>query len=110
MSELVKEATDMNLNDLVMEHEALVIDCWAPWCAPCRMIAPAVENLAGKYRGRIAFAKLNTDRNPLTPREYGIMGIPTLLIFKNGELVHRIVGALPENILENEILKALDMG
>jgi thioredoxin len=81
----------------------VVVDCWAPWCAPCRAIAPVVEQLAKDYRGRVVFGKLNVDENPETQYRFGIMAIPTLLVMKKGQEVDRIVGALPKNELESRI-------
>ncbi len=79
----------------------VVIDVWAPWCGPCRMIAPVVEELAKEFAGRAKFVKLNSDENQRVPSQYQIQGIPTLLFFKNGQLVDRVVGAVPkQNILQ----------
>ena len=88
-------------------HTLVIVDCWAPWCAPCRMIAPIIEELAREYSGKIAFAKLNVDENPKTASQHRIMAIPTLLIFKNGELADQIVGVIPKDILEARIKKYL---
>ncbi|MGC8817227.1 MAG: thioredoxin [Candidatus Hadarchaeum sp.] len=93
--------------ELVKRHPLVVVDCWAPWCGPCRLIAPIVEELAQKYAGRITFGKLNVDENPTIASEYQIMSIPTLLMFKQGRLVDRIVGALPKNALETRIARLL---
>ena len=101
------EVTDANFDETIKKYPAVVVDCWAPWCVPCRMIAPAIENLAKKHKGKIVFGKLNTDENFGTARKFGIMSIPTLLIFKDGKMVHRLIGALPEPVLEQEILKVL---
>ena len=79
----------------------VVVDVWAPWCGPCRMIAPVVEELAKEFAGRAKFVKLNSDENQRVPSQYQIQGIPTLLFFKNGQLVDRVVGAVPkQNILQ----------
>jgi len=79
----------------------VVMDIWAPWCGPCRMIAPVVEELAKEFAGRAKFVKLNSDENQQVPSQYQIQGIPTLLFFKNGQLVDRVVGAVPkQNILQ----------
>lgn len=99
--------TDENFHQFISSHENVVIDCWAEWCQPCRLISPIVEELAEKYAGRIWFGKLNVDENQITAMEYSIMGIPTLLIFKNGSLVDQIVGFMPKRIIEAKLLSAL---
>jgi len=101
------EVTDSTFNEVIRKNPLVVIDCWAAWCAPCRMIAPVVEELAGDYKGKIVFGKLNVDSNMETAGEYGIMSIPTLLVFKNGRLVDQIIGALPRVRLESKITKHL---
>ncbi|MGL4648964.1 MAG: thioredoxin [Caldilineaceae bacterium] len=83
----------------------VLVDFWAPWCGPCRMIAPSVERLAGKYAGRAVVAKMNVDENPLTPGQFGIRGIPTLLIFKGGNVVEQIVGAQPYDQIEQRLAR-----
>lgn len=84
---------DSNFDQNVLQAKTLVlVDFWADWCGPCRMVAPIVEELAGEYEGRISFAKLDVDRNPKTASKYGIMSIPTLLIFKDGNPISNIVG------------------
>jgi len=97
--------TDSNFKQMLSEHENLVIDCWAAWCGPCKMIAPVIEQLAKEYSGKVTFGKLDVDKNPRVPTQYGIMGIPTLLFFKNGKLVDRIVGAAPKPMIEQAIQK-----
>ena len=98
------EVSDSNFQAFVERFPMAVIDCWAPWCAPCQMIAPAIEELARKYKGKIAFGKLNTDENMGVAMQYRIMSIPTLLIFKDGKYVDRIIGAMPKPMLEQQIL------
>lgn len=106
-------AKPMEVNDRDFESEVLkaeepvLVDFWAPWCGPCRAVAPIVEELAGEYTGKVKFAKLNTDDSPQTPGKYRIMGIPTLIMFKSGKEVGRIVGARPKGDLKREIDKAL---
>ncbi len=101
------EVSDENFHEFISKYENVVIDCWAVWCYPCRVVSPIVEELAKKYAGKIVFGKLNVDENQMTAMEYGIMSIPTLLVFKKGELVDRIVGALPKKLIEVNILRAL---
>ena len=100
-------ATDDKFGDMIQKYPLVVVDCWAPWCAPCLMVAPIVEELAKEYQGKIVFGKLNTDENRETMRKYSIMSIPTLLIFKSGKLVDRSVGAMPKEVLEPDITKHL---
>lgn len=88
------EVTDANIQSLLAKGQPLVIDLWAPWCGPCKMMLPIVDELANEYEGRIVVGKLNVDDNPDTCEQYGIMNIPTILFFKNGELVDRHVGAV----------------
>jgi len=107
-SEPVLELNSSNFDEEVKKHPLLVVDCWAPWCAPCRMVAPVIEELARDYQGKITFGKLNVDSNQLIAMGYGIMSIPTLLIFKNGQLVDQKVGALPRKTLEPELTKHLE--
>jgi thioredoxin 1 len=99
------EVTDGNLEEVIRKYPVVVVDCWAEWCAPCRMVAPVVEELARDYRGRIVFGKLNVDSNVRTAQQYGIMSIPTLLVFKNGQIANRLVGAMPRDMLEPQIAK-----
>jgi len=79
------------------------VDCWAPWCEPCKMVAPVLDQLASGYKGRIKIAKLNVDENPLTGSKYGIQSIPTMLLFKGGNQVDTLVGALPKQEIERYI-------
>ena len=89
------------------KFEVIVFDFWATWCPPCRMMTPVLKNLSKKYSGKIAFGKINTDEHSKTAREFGISAIPTFLIFKNGEMVDRITGAMPEPEFEKRITKFL---
>ncbi|HEC94420.1 MAG TPA: thioredoxin [Thermoplasmatales archaeon] len=95
--------TDSDIDATVSKYDNVVVDCWAPWCGPCRMIAPVIEELAKEMKGRIVFAKLNVDENQTTAMKYQIMSIPTLLVFKNGKLVDRIIGAIPKEILKQKL-------
>ncbi|WP_202318601.1 thioredoxin [Archaeoglobus neptunius] len=86
-----------NFDETLKKYENVVIDFWAEWCMPCRMIAPVVEELAKEYAGKVVFGKLNTDENPAIASRYGISAIPTLIFFKNGRPVDQVVGALPKS-------------
>ena len=104
---LVVEVNGANIEELVKNNPSLVVDCWAPWCGPCRMMSPVIDELAADYKGKITFGKLNTDLNQDIAAKYEIQAIPTLLIFKDGKLADRKVGALPKKILEGELTKSL---
>lgn len=101
------EITDAEFLDFIKKYEFTVVDCWAPWCGPCRMLGPVIEELASEYEGKVAFGKLNTDDNQATALAHGIMSIPTLLYFKDGELVDRTTGALPKPVLEEKLQEHL---
>jgi thioredoxin 2 len=102
-----------DVNDNTFDQEviawpgAVLVDCWAPWCGPCRMVAPILDELAREYRGRVKIAKLNTDENPGISARYGIRSIPTMLIFRDGTQVDRMTGALPKQEIERHIAAAL---
>lgn len=103
-SEKVAAVSDQSFEAEVLKSEQpTLVDFWAVWCGPCKMVAPVVEELAGDYDGRVKFAKMNVDENMGTPGRYGIRGIPTLLLFKNGEVVDQIVGAVPKAKLKEMI-------
>jgi len=97
------EVTDGIFKETIQNHSLVVVDCWAPWCAPCHIVAPIIEELARDYAGKILFGKLNVDENREVAAQYQIMGIPTLLVFKDGQLADRIVGAMPRQVLERKI-------
>lgn len=103
------DAEPVHVTDETFEDEVLgaplpaLVDFWAPWCGPCRMIAPIVEDLAKAYDGRAVIAKLNTDENGQVAQRLGIMGIPTLILFKDGEEVDRVVGYAPRHVLEDKL-------
>ena len=100
--------SDSTFQREVMESDLpVLLDLWAPWCGPCHMIAPVVEKMAGDYAGRLKVAKLNVDDNPRTAGSLGVQGIPTLLIFRAGKVVDRIVGAMPEPVLRGRVDTAL---
>ena len=103
-----EEVTDGTWDSNVLKSDKpVLVDFWAPWCGPCRMVAPIVEELADEYAGKVQFAKLNTDDNPATAAKYGIRSIPTLLVFKNGEPVGQIVGFRPKSDLQKRLDAAL---
>ena len=101
------EVTDVTFGQLVAGHPLVVVDCWAAWCGPCRMVAPVIDGLARDYAGKVLFGKLNVDENRKVSVQYEIMSIPTLLVFKNGKLVDRIIGATPRQTLEPKITRHL---
>ena len=97
MSDNVKEYTSDDFKSEVVESDSpVLVDFWAEWCGPCKVIAPVVEELATDYKGKIKFGKVNVDDNNMVASEYGVRSIPTLLIFKNGSVVNQIVGAVPK--------------
>ncbi len=104
---MAKEITDANFQELLAEGTPLVVDFWAPWCGPCKMISPIVDELAEEYEGRVIIGKVNVDENDDTCGAYGIMNIPTILFFKGGELVHRQVGAIRKPELQKLIEELL---
>ena len=99
------EMSDADIDQHIKKYDTVVIDCWAPWCGPCRMIHPVIEELAKEKQGEIVFGKLNVDENQQTAMKYQIMSIPSLLVFKKGELVDKIIGAMPKEILKPKIEK-----
>ena len=102
---LVLELNSKNLEEAIRNHPSLVVDCWAPWCGPCRMMSPVIDELATDLKGKITFGKLNTDENQDMAMKYQVQAIPTLLIFKDGKLADRKVGALPKKVLAGELTK-----
>lgn len=101
---MAKEITDQSFEQEILQHQGVaLVDFWAPWCGPCRRIGPIIEELAQEYDGRAKIVKLNVDDNPKTPMAYGIQGIPTLLLFKNGELVDTMVGLQSKETLTQRL-------
>lgn len=104
----VTKVSDKDFDTEVLKSATpVVVDFWAEWCGPCRMIAPALEEISGTLAGKVKIVKLNVDENPATAAKYGIMSIPTLMLFKNGELASRQVGAAPKQKLEQWITTAV---
>lgn len=98
------QVSDSSFDEEVLKSDTpVLVDFWAPWCGPCRMIAPVVEALAKEYEGRLSVAKLNVDDNPSTAQRYQVMGIPTLILFKDGEPVGRFVGYMPKEDLQRRV-------
>lgn len=102
------EATDANFNDLINSDKPVLVDFWAEWCGPCKMIGPVVEQLAGEYEGKAVVAKMDVDQHSQVPAKFGIRSIPTLMIFKKGQLVDKVIGAVPRNVLEQKLQAALE--
>jgi len=102
----VLEFTDGNFQTEVLSgDQPVLVDFWAPWCGPCKMMTPTIEELATDYAGKVRIGKLNTDDNPNTASEHGISAIPTLMLFKNGELVERLTGVVPKDQLASTLDK-----
>jgi thioredoxin 1 len=99
--------SDSSFDEFVKKYAKVVVDCWAPWCGPCRMLSPTIDAMAKDMKGKVAFAKLNTDENFGTAGKYKIMSIPTLLFFKDGRLVDQMIGAAPRSVVEQSMNKAL---
>jgi thioredoxin 1 len=102
------EITDANFDQLIAGDQPVLVDFWADWCAPCKMIAPVVEELAGDFQGKAVVGKLDVQENSAVPSRYGIRNIPTLLVFKNGQLVDKQVGVVPKTVLAQKLQNAIE--
>jgi len=108
MGSSVMEISDSNFDQEVLKSDMLtLVDFWAPWCGPCRMIAPVMDELSKEYDGKVKFTKMNVDENPSTASSFGIRGIPTVVFIKNGEVVDQVIGAVPKSEFEKVINKSL---
>jgi thioredoxin 1 len=94
--------TDSNFQSEVAKHKLILVDFWAPWCGPCRMVGPLVEELAAEYAGKVTFGKLNVDDNTMVSSSFGVRSIPTLMVFKDGKAVDTLVGACPKSHIESK--------
>ena len=106
MSESTKNPvtlTDQSFDGFIQKQGLSIVDCWAEWCGPCKMLSPVIDQLAQEYSGKVAFGKLNVDENPSTSSKFGIMSIPTLLVFTKGKLIDNLVGAHPYQTLKTKI-------
>ena len=101
------EVNDSEFNSFIGKYPLVIVDCWAPWCMPCRMLSPTIDALAKEFTGRVVFGKLNTDNNEGTAMRFQIMSIPTLLFFKNGKMVDSLIGVLPKQEIASRINKHL---
>jgi thioredoxin 1 len=102
--------TDAAFEQTVLKSELpVIVDFWAPWCGPCKMVAPVLDKLAGEYAGKVLIAKVNTDDHSQWAQQYGVQGIPTMLFIADGKVVHRQVGALPEKMLRDVLTQFLDV-
>ncbi len=102
------EIEEAKFDEIVLKSKTpVLVDFWAPWCGPCRMVAPIVDELAGEYAGKVGFVKVNVDNNPIVAGKYGVMSIPTLILFKDGKPFTNIIGYKPKAELKNSLDKAL---
>ncbi|VUT25390.1 MAG: thioredoxin 2 [Candidatus Methanolliviera sp. GoM_oil] len=94
-----------NFSMFISKYPNVVVDCWAEWCGPCKMVSPVMEALSKDYKGKIVFGKMNTDENQRLAMQFGITAIPTMLVFKDGKMIDNIIGAMPKEILEKRLMK-----
>lgn len=104
---MAQEFTDENIKQIISSGKPVVIDFWAEWCGPCRMVGPSIEELSKEYEGRVEIGKLNVDDNVETPGEYGIRNIPTILFIKDGKIVDKQIGAAPKSVLDAKVQSLL---
>lgn len=104
---MAQEFTDENIKGIISSGKPVVIDFWAEWCGPCRMVGPSIEELSKEYAGRVEIGKLNVDDNVETPGEYGIRNIPTILFIKDGKVVDKQIGAAPKSVIEAKVQSLL---
>jgi thioredoxin len=100
--------TDGNFESEIAKHSLMLVDFWAPWCGPCRTVGPLIEQLAAEYAGKVAFGKMNVDENMEIPGSFGVMSIPTMIVFKNGKPVETLIGACPKSQIEAKFKPFMD--
>jgi len=110
MTENINELNDVSFNEEVLKSNTpFLVDFWAEWCGPCKIIEPIIKELSNEYKGKINFGKMNVDNNPIIPPQYGIRSIPSLLIFKNGDVVEQVVGAVPKKNIKLTLDRVLNL-
>jgi thioredoxin 1 len=106
----ILEVTDGNFDQMVLKSDQpVMVDFWAPWCGPCKALAPIVDEVAAAYQGKVKVGKMDVDTSPVTPQRYGVRGVPTLLIFKNGQVQEQIVGYVVRDVIEKVLNKHLSL-